>query len=333
MQTLVPRSALSEMTRWAAPLMGVFTVGWLAAPAYADNDPLPGPGGAAVVAAEVEQDGVSLRLYPNQIGIDRSRSFNDKGNTQQSRNRMSMYFQAVVTSERKVLAYRDRGVDRLRDGWDRELTLPDPSRRAKAGWTLVQANRRGGGDDAKVQFSFGFNTEAPGKDVRVLSEVGGQIELLVSEGELRAIRLTPLGDFLGKRLRVRDMNDLRLRVRRADDGGKRGVQLSMPTDRMPQIREVRFFAADGQALPGGDSSGQRRQGNLETRTYRGTPPDTATMEIQVYPGVKTMEMSWTVRDVPLPASEDAGPVEELALDTQPLGGGPKLPGLEVEIDQ
>jgi len=305
----------------------------IAPPAAAGDGPPLVNAGPPVVPAEVERGGVSVRIHPNQIGIDRSRRFDEQGRTQQLNNRMSMYFQVAITSERTVLAYRDLGVDRLRDGWDRELTLPDESNRGRNGWTTIQPNRHRGQNDAATQFSFGFNTEAPGADVRVLSEVGGRIGLRVAEGELRAIRLAPLGDYLGKRLRVRDMGDVRLMVGRNNERGEAGVQLSLPAERMPQIREVRFFSAEGRGLPGGDSSWQRRQGGTETRVYRAAPPDTATMEIRVYPGVEELNLPWTVRDVPLPAPADAGPAEELALDTQPLGGGPQIPGLDVEVEE
>ena len=302
-------------------------------PAHAADGPSPANAGPPMVPAEVTAGDVTLRLYPNQISIDRSRRFDDQGKTTQRNNRLSMYFQCAVTTERTVLAYRDGGVDRLRDGWDREVALPAPNDRGRGNnWVTLQPNRHRGRNDGATQFSFGFNTDTPAEDVQVLSEVGGRIELKVADGDLRAIRLAPLGDYLGKRLRIRDMDDLQIVVERTDERGEQGVRLSLPAEWMPQIRAVRFLSAEGRVLPGGDSSRQRRQGAIESRTYRNAPADDATMEIQVFPGVEVIEVPWTVRDVPLPASEEDGAVGELALDTEALGGGPQIPALEVEIE-
>ena len=304
-------------------------VAWTAGPVHAEDAPAAGSDPPAVGIAEVQQDEVTLRVYPTRISADRTRSFDRRGHTNGRSNRLSVNLQADITTGRTVLASRNGRVEQVRDEKGQALPLPKGNTRYGTGWSRVRTPRRGGDEQPDANVSFNASLGVPEPHVRMLAEVSGRIELLVTDADLRVVRLAPLSEFLGKRLRIRDMEDAAMMVERVGENGAAALQIAMSDDRMLQVKDVRFFSAEGRRLPGGEASRERSYDDVKTRAYRDAPPDTATVEIEVYPSAERVDIPWTLRNLPLPAVADD--VADVTVETRPLAPSSR-PTLEVEVE-
>ena len=225
---------------------------------------------------------------------------------------MSIYFTGTVESEAAISGYRNAAITRVVGPRGQDLPLPERGQR-----DATAVSRFNGGPGQPSQVSFRLEMPEPADDPGRLAEVHGEVTVLVPEGERRVIRLHPLGDFLGRSLRVTDLDDTRLMLRRSVDRGPDQVELRHPASLGTRVSEVQILGADG-AVQTLRQRGTRRQGTVQSVYYQSKAPADGTGLIFVYPDEREVTVHWVVRDVPLPRAEGGRPATELAVATEPV---------------
>lgn len=294
---------------------GVAPVSVQSAPAgNPDADPVPAPRGNEEAQDAAALPAINLHLVPNQVSINRSISFDDNGEQRSGNHNLSVGFRCEYATDDQPLSYSDIKLTSVVTSAGESLDINSDRHRQRANQT-IQPDRRHNG---KPFFNLYLNLPAPRQAAESLREIRGTIKMQLSDGPERAIRLSPISKYLGKRFKITDMDDtpMSLRLQQRNENEPPQLEFIHPRSAQPLIRDISFVDARGQKLE------VRRRGthgsNDEMRQQFDQPDDKSTMIIRLFRQTREIEVPFVVRDVPLPVPEPGEPQFDFALETEPV---------------
>lgn len=264
---------------------------------------------------------VKLTLVPSNFNLNRSISFDEAGEPRHRQDQLSINFRCFYETQATPLAYRDLEIISAITSAGEELEV-DPNRQRRQVQNIRPDRQRNG----KPYFDLYFNLPAPTRHAQTIRELRGHIQMDLSRGPERVLRLSPVSDYVGKRFSVTDMDDSPMSMRWIEADNNQPAMLEWTHARSIEslVQEVKFYRRNGVEF-----EAVQRGGGSDTTTrnlrFAVDAIEDVVMVVRLFRETRTVEVPFVVHDLPLPVADPAGPRFDLAIATQAIGAA----GIEV----
>ena len=246
---------------------------------------------------------IRLTAMLSTVYMNASIHFDEQGAERHRSESMHINASILPPTGMAVLQYRiDRYHDMVTSAGEK-IELSNRHRQLRDRWQ--EFNRHHHNRDDQLRMSL--HIERPRIPAPRIKRVAADLELKVSEGPKMRVELAPVEKYLDKDIRIKNIEDCRLRMQRK---AKDRLRVEYRGEGWENLDEVRFLDKAGNELQSrGYSGGGLHPGTGYYREYRFHMPDHGKVIVDVWSGVRVVPGLLELEDVPLPGAPS--PEEEV----------------------
>ncbi len=249
---------------------------------------------ATVSEPQAIEDPPRFEFRVQHLQMSATVQFDEQGKPRHNPGNLMMNILVTYSGDVFPSSYRDFKVDRITTSAGEALQVNATHRRTQMINNAMARQAR------PTQFHLSLSTPMPKWSAARLSEIAGSVQIDCGTGPVQQIVLGTIKQIEGQRIALDGLPDCDLTLRRQGDSQ---IVIDASAAAARQLRGVTFLDAEGKPL---QCNGWGQHGDTPRWTFHVKAGDDATVQIEIHPHSRTLDVPFLIRDVELPRLPGGG---------------------------
>jgi hypothetical protein len=239
-------------------------------------------------------DRIHLASILSNVYMNASIHFDENGEERGRSDSMYINVSIIPPEGTTVLKYRIEKYHDLVTSTGEKIDLSDHHHHASDHWQDFQQHHH----NNQRHLRMSVRIDRPRIPAQRINRVAADLELKISNGPKMRVELSPIEKYFDKDIRIKNIEDCRLRIERK---GQDRLRVEYRGKGWDNLEEVTFYNQEENKINShGWSSGSREWGYY--REYRLVVPDDGKIVFDIWQDVRVRPGRFEIEDVPLPGS-------------------------------